>query len=92
MSTRRGARNVGWERFRWPTEELRRNPVLRSHINRCLETRGCVNNLQRRTIHQRQWHSWKVHENREEVVMTTVRMGKHVQTMGRPAATVVFPE
>ena len=24
--------------------------------------------------------------------MTTVRMGEHVQTMGRQAATVVFPE
>ena len=46
MSTRRGVRNVSWERFRWPAEELWRNPVLRSRIDRCLETRGSVNNEQ----------------------------------------------
>jgi hypothetical protein len=33
-----------------------------------------------------------VHENGEEMVMTIVQMGEHVQTMGRHAATVVFPE
>jgi hypothetical protein len=33
-----------------------------------------------------------VHENLEEMVMATVRMGEHVQTMGRQAATVVVPE
>ncbi len=30
--------------------------------------------------------------NVEEMAMATVRMGEHVQTMGRQAATVVFPE
>jgi hypothetical protein len=33
-----------------------------------------------------------VYENLEEMVMATVRMGEHVQTMGRQAATVVFAE
>ena len=33
-----------------------------------------------------------MHETLEEMVMATVRMGEHVQTMGRQAATVVFPE
>jgi hypothetical protein len=32
----------------------------------------------------------KVYENIEDMVMGTVRMGEHVQTMGRQAATVVF--
>jgi hypothetical protein len=33
-----------------------------------------------------------VHELVEEMVMMTVRMEEHVQTMGRQAANVVFPE
>jgi hypothetical protein len=33
-----------------------------------------------------------VHEHFEEMVMTTVRVGEHVQTMGKHSATVVFPE
>jgi len=45
--------------------------------------------LQRGTIHQSQWQSWKAHENVEEMVMATVQMGEYVQTMGREAATVV---
>jgi hypothetical protein len=37
---------------------------------------------------------WRVYENVEEMVMAmaTVRVGEHVQTMGRQAATVVFAE
>ena len=35
---------------------------------------------------------WKVYDNIEEMVMATVRMGEHVQTMGKQAATVVFAE
>jgi hypothetical protein len=33
---------------------------------------------------------WKVYDHIEEMVMGTVRMGDHGQTMGRQAATVVF--
>jgi len=33
-----------------------------------------------------------VYDHREEMVMATVQMGEHGQTMGRQAATVVFPE
>jgi hypothetical protein len=33
-----------------------------------------------------------VYDDLEEMVMATVRMREHVQTMGRQAATVVFPE
>jgi hypothetical protein len=66
--------------------------VLRSHIDHCLETWIRVHNLQRGTIRRRRWHSWKVHENLEEMVIATVRMRGRVQTMGRQVATVVFPE
>jgi hypothetical protein len=66
--------------------------VLRSHIDHCLETWICVHNLQRGTIRRRGWHSWKVHEPFEERVTAIVRTGKHVQTMGRQAVTVVFPD
>jgi hypothetical protein len=66
--------------------------VLRSRIDHCLETWICVHNLQREAIRWRRWHSWKVHKHFDEMVMATVRMGEHVQTMGRQAATVVFPE
>jgi hypothetical protein len=63
---------------------------LRSHIDHYLETWIRVHNLQRGAIRRR--YSWKVHEILEEMVMATVRMGEHVQTMGRQAATVVVPE
>jgi hypothetical protein len=33
-----------------------------------------------------------VNENIEEVVIPTVQIGEYVQTMGRQAVTVVFPE
>jgi hypothetical protein len=33
-----------------------------------------------------------VNDNHEETVMATVQIGKYVQTMGRQAATVAFPE
>jgi len=33
-----------------------------------------------------------VRKNLEEMVMVTVPMGEHVQTMGRQAATLVLPE
>jgi hypothetical protein len=67
--------------------------MLRTHINFCLETWACLHNLQRGTIRRRRWHSWKVHGHSIEVmVMATVRMKEHVQTMGRQAATVVFPD
>jgi hypothetical protein len=33
-----------------------------------------------------------MHENLEEMVMETLRVGEHVQTTGRRAATVVFLE
>ena len=33
-----------------------------------------------------------MHEHVEEMVMATVRVGEHVRTMGRQAATVVFLE
>jgi hypothetical protein len=33
-----------------------------------------------------------VHENLEEMVMATVRMGEHVWTIDRQAANVVVPE
>jgi hypothetical protein len=33
-----------------------------------------------------------VHENIEEMVISTVRMGERVQTMDRQAVTVDFPE
>ena len=64
--------------------------MLRSHIDHCAY--GRVKRPQRGTIHRRQWRSWKAHENIEEMVMDTVRMGEYVQTMGREAATVVFAE
>jgi hypothetical protein len=67
--------------------------VLRTHINYCSETRDCLYNLQRGTIRWRRWHSWKEHGHSiEEMVLATVRMGEHVRTMGRQAATVVFPD
>jgi hypothetical protein len=64
--------------------------VLRSYIDHRIYRR--VYCLQRGTIHRRWWQSWKAHENFEEMVMATVQMGAHVQTMGREAATVVFAE
>ena len=64
--------------------------MLRLHIVHCVY--GRVICLQRGTIHRRQWQSWKAHGNIEEMVMVTVRMGEHVQTMGRQAATVVLSE
>jgi hypothetical protein len=33
---------------------------------------------------------WKVYDNIDDMVMATVRVGDHGQTMGRQAATVVF--
>ena len=51
-----------------------------------------MNNLQRGTIHRRQWRLWKAYGDVEEMVMTTVQMGEYVQTMGREAAIVVFAE
>ena len=51
-----------------------------------------MHNLQRGTIRRRRWHLGKVHEHVEEMVMATVRVGEHVRTMGRQAATVVLPE
>jgi hypothetical protein len=65
---------------------------LRAHIDHCLEPCICVHNLQRGTIRRRRWHSWKVNEHFEEMVMTIVRVGEHVQTMGKHSATVVFPQ
>jgi hypothetical protein len=65
--------------------------VLISHINHCLKSRS-IHNLQRVTTRRRRWHLWKVYDNIEELVMATVRMGEHVQTMGKQAATVVFAE
>ena len=69
--------------------------MLRSHIDHSLKTWGWVHNLQRRTIRgirQRQWHSGKLHEHIDVMVIATIGMGEHMQTMGRQAATVVFPE
>jgi hypothetical protein len=49
---------------------------------------------QRGTIHQRQWHSWKSYDDVGEMVVATaiVQIGEYVQTIGRQAATVVFPK
>jgi hypothetical protein len=62
--------------------------VLRSNIDHCVYGRHFC--LQRGIIHLRQWQSWEVHEDIEEMVMAAVQMGEYVQTMGREAATVVF--
>ena len=67
--------------------------MSRSHIDHCIY--GLVHNLQRGTIHRRQWHSWKVHEHIQEMVMETVQMGEYVrtnETVGREAAIVVFAD
>jgi hypothetical protein len=48
--------------------------------------------LQTGTIHRRQWQLWKSHDDIGEMVMGTVQVGEYVQTMGRQAATVAFPE
>jgi hypothetical protein len=48
--------------------------------------------LQKGTIHRQQWQSWKGHEYIEEMVMATVRIWEHVQTMGREALTAVSAE
>ena len=66
--------------------------MLRLHIDHFLETRSCVQDLQRGTIRRRQWQSWKAHEKVEEMATATVRMGEYVQTMDREAAAVVFAE
>lgn len=66
--------------------------MLRTHIVHCLETWICVQNLQKGTIRRWGSHSQKVHKHFEGTVMATVRMGEHVQTMGRQAVSVVFPE
>ena len=66
--------------------------MLRSHIDHCLETWICVDNLQRGTIHRRQWLSGKVSENCEKMARATARMEEHVQTMGRLAEIVDFHE
>ncbi len=60
--------------------------MLRTHIDRCVECR--VHNLQRGTIRQRQWQSWKAYDHIEEMVMASVLIGEHVQTTGRQAAGV----
>jgi hypothetical protein len=39
-----------------------------------------------------QWQLWKPYEDVGEVIMATVQTGEYVQTMGRQAATVAFPE
>ena len=67
--------------------------MWRSHIDHYV-VYGHVFCLQKRTIHRRQWQSWKAHEkkNIEEMVMATVLIGEYVQTMGREAASAVFPE
>jgi hypothetical protein len=54
------------------------NPMLRSHIDHCLETWLCIQNLQRGTIRRRQWQSWKAHGTIEEMVMATVQMGEYM--------------
>ena len=64
--------------------------MLRLYIDHCVY--GRMYCLQRGTIHQRQWESWKAHEHAEEMEMAIFQMGKYyVQTMGsRQTATVVF--
>jgi len=52
--------------------------VLRTHIDRCVESR--MHNLQRGTTRQRQWQSWKAHDEIEEMAIATVLMGDK-QTM-----------
>ena len=61
--------------------------MLISHIHHCLESWNRDHNLRRGTTRQQLWHSWKVNDNCEEMVMATVRLGDYVQTMGRQAAT-----
>jgi hypothetical protein len=58
---------------------------LKLHTDHCVYGRMFC--LQRETIHRRQWQSWKAHNNLEEMVMATVRIGENVQTMGREAVT-----
>ncbi len=66
--------------------------MLRTYIDRCVENREHLHNLQRGTIRPRQWQSWKAHDHVEGMVMATFLMGEHVQTMGRQAATIAFAE
>ncbi len=64
--------------------------MLRTHIDRYVESH--VHNLQRERVRRGQWRSWKAHDQIEEMVMVSVLVGEHVQTMGRQAATVAFAE
>jgi len=54
--------------------------VLRSHIHRSGKSRS--HNLQKETVRRGQWQSWKANDYIEEMVMASVLIGEHVQTMG----------
>jgi hypothetical protein len=62
--------------------------VLRTHIGRGLHSQ--VHNLQRGETRRRQLQaqSWSAYKSLEEMVMATVRIEEHVQTMCRQAAAV----
>jgi hypothetical protein len=60
--------------------------VLRIHTDRCLQSR--VHNLRRGTIRRRQSQSWSAHDNIEETVTATVRIGEHGPSKCRPAVAV----